>query len=239
MDLVFPDRGLHLGVLNALLTSGALDSADLVAIVESTGPDGPDDGYPGPGPRLARSLDLLHAVAVPATEAAAITHLYFDGGNEIYLLIEKTLDIDTGGESDDYNVTSLEGIQALSGLESLDLDGHGYRSTPLDLTPLTGHPRLSVLRLTGFCSSAALESLPQLRNLDVHYADLDEPEVADRLAARGVTVRHSWRREHAVRRALRRRAASQGGAASQGAAAGQGSGGAVVPDSQASKNEPN
>ncbi|MGC4897007.1 DUF6892 domain-containing protein [Micromonospora sp. DT31] len=195
MSLVFADRGLHLGVLNALLTSGVVAEADLIAIVESTGPDGPDDGYPGPGPRLAASLGLLHAVAVPAAEVAAITHLYFDGGNEIYMLIEQTLDIDTGGETDDYQVLSLDGIQALSGLQWLDLDGHGYRSTGLDLTPLTGHPSLSRLCLTGFCTQAAvLDSLPRLENLDVHYASLDDPEVPDRLAARGVTVRHSWRR---------------------------------------------
>jgi hypothetical protein len=191
MTIVFADRGLHLGVLNALLTDGVIAAADLRAIIESTGPDGPDDGYPGPGPRLAASLDLLHAVAVPPAAAAAIDHLDFDGGNEIYMLIEQTLDIDTGGESDDYNVTSLEGIHALSGLRSLDLDGHGYHPAPLDLIPLTGHPTLSELFLTGDCTGAgALESLPTLRNLDVTLANLDDADVPTRLEARGVTVRH-------------------------------------------------
>ncbi|MEW2378003.1 hypothetical protein AB0883_18115 [Micromonospora sp. NPDC047812] len=195
MTIVFADRGLHLGVLNALLTNGVIAAADLTAIIESTGPDGPDDGYPGPGPRLAASLDLLHAVAVPSAEAAAIEHLHFDGGNEIYMLIEQTLNIDTGGESDDYNVTSLEGIHALSGLQSLDLDGHGYHPAPLDLTPLTGHPTLSELFLTGDCTGAeALESLLALRNLDVTLAHLDDPDVPTRLEARGVTVRHGGRR---------------------------------------------
>ncbi|MEH1017883.1 hypothetical protein V6U90_33095, partial [Micromonospora sp. CPCC 206060] len=74
MTIVFADRGLHLGVLDALRTNGVIAAADLRAIIESTGPDGPDDGYPGPGPRLAASLDLLHAVAVPSAEAAAINH---------------------------------------------------------------------------------------------------------------------------------------------------------------------
>ncbi|BCL16906.1 DUF6892 domain-containing protein [Micromonospora sagamiensis] len=195
MTIVFADRGLHLGVLNALLTNGVIAAADLGAIVESTGPDGPDDGYPGPGPRLAASLDLLHAVTVPSAAAAAISHLDFDGGNEIYMLVEQTLDIDTGGESDDYNVTSLEGIQALSGLQSLDLDGHGYHPEPLDLTPLTGHPTLSELFLTGDCTGAgALESLPALRNLDITLAHLDDPDVPTRLEARGVTVHHRGRR---------------------------------------------
>ncbi|XTZ17995.1 DUF6892 domain-containing protein [Micromonospora echinospora] len=195
MTIVFADRGLHLGVLNALLTDEVIAAADLRAIIESTGPDGPDDGYPGPGPRLAASLDLLHAVTVPSAAAAAIDNLDFDGGNDIYMLVEQTLDIDTGGESDDYNVTSLEGIHALSGLQSLDLDGHGYHPAPLDLTPLTGHPNLSKLFLTGDCTGAeALESLPALRDLDVSLAHLDDPDVLTRLEARGVTVRHGRRR---------------------------------------------
>ncbi|MEH1017209.1 hypothetical protein V6U90_29455 [Micromonospora sp. CPCC 206060] len=119
----------------------------------------------------------------------------FDGGNEIYMLIEQTLDIDTGGESDDYNVTSLEGIHALPGLQSLDLDGHGYHPAPLDLTPLTDHPTLSELFLTGDCTGAgALESLLALRNLDITLAHLDDPNVPTRLEARGVTVHHRRRR---------------------------------------------
>lgn len=195
MTIVFVDRGLHLGVLDALLNRGVIAAADLRAITESTGPDGPDDGYPGPGPRLAASLNLLHAFAVPAAEVAAIDQLDFDGGNEIYMLIEQTLDIDTGGESDDYNVTSLEGVHALSGLRSLDLDGHGYHPAPLDLTPLTGHPTLAKLVLTGDCTTAgALESLPALRDLDVTLARLDDPDVLSRLEGRGVTVRHRRRR---------------------------------------------
>ncbi|MFY1594945.1 DUF6892 domain-containing protein [Micromonospora sp. WMMD737] len=188
MTLIFADLGLHLGVLDALLDD-AIAADDLKALIESTGPDGPEDGYPGPGPRLQASLKLLHAVTVPPAEAAAITELQFDGGSDIYMLIEQTLDIDTGGESDDYNVTSLEGIRALSGLQSLDLDGHGYRPGPLDLTPLTGHPALSELVLTGKCTgAAALESLPALRTLDVSLAHLDDPDVLTRLEARGTTI---------------------------------------------------
>ena len=171
MTIVFADRGLHLGVLNALLTTGAIAAADLAAIVASTGPDGPEDGYPGPGPRLKASLELLHAYALPVDAVAAVEELDFDGGNDIYMLIEQALDIDTGGESDDYNVTSLAGIQELSSLRSLNLDGHGYRETPLDLSPLAGHPALTTLMLTGECTSAAtLESLPALRDLDVSLA---------------------------------------------------------------------
>lgn len=48
MTIVFPDRGLHLGVLGALLDLGATDAASLVAIVESTGPTGPDNAVPAP-----------------------------------------------------------------------------------------------------------------------------------------------------------------------------------------------
>lgn len=106
------------------------------------------------------------------------------------MLIEQTLDVDTGGESDDYNVTSLEGIQALSALQSLNLDGHGYRPSPLDLTPPAAHPTLTRLLLTGKCTAATtLESLPALRDLDISLAHLDDPDVLPRLEARGVTIR--------------------------------------------------
>jgi hypothetical protein len=195
VTITFADRGLHVGVLNALLTGGVIAAADLTAIVDSTGPDGPDDGYPGPGPRLAASLEVLHAYALPAGAVATIEHLDFDGGNDIYMLIEQTLDIDTGGESDDYQVTSLAGIDALAALRSLSLDGHGYHPEPLDLTPLAGHPALADLTLTGTCTAAAvLESLPALRTLDISLARLDDPQVAGRLEDRGVTVRHGRRR---------------------------------------------
>ncbi|WP_033337671.1 DUF6892 domain-containing protein [Catenuloplanes japonicus] len=186
---IFADRGLHLGVLDTLLSNGGIAAADLRALVESTGPDGPDDGYPGPGPRLAASLALLHAVPIPPALAATVTEVDFDGSNDIYMLIEQTLDIDTGGESDDYNVASIEGIHLLPALLSLNLDGHGYHPDPLDLTPLAGHPALTTLMLTGACTAAGtLESLPALRNLDVGLARLDDPAVLPRLAARGVTV---------------------------------------------------
>ncbi|GAA1582509.1 DUF6892 domain-containing protein [Actinoplanes couchii] len=195
MSIVFADRGLHLGVLDALLNAGALDPAALVTIVESTGPDGPEDGYPGPGPRLAASLTLLHAFGITEAQAAAVEAVDFDGGNEIYMLVEQTLDIDTGGESDDYIVASLAGERQLPGLRSLDLDGHGYRSAALDLTPLAGHPTLEKLLLTGDATAAAtLESLPALRDLDVSLAgNLDDPDVLNRLENRGVAVRRRGR----------------------------------------------
>ncbi|HWS33051.1 MAG TPA: hypothetical protein VN408_09945 [Actinoplanes sp.] len=190
MTLVLPDRGLHLGVLSALLTAGVIDDGTVRAIVESTGPDGPEDGYPGPGPRLAASLDLLHALPFTPAQAAAAEDVDFDGGNTVYMLVEEILDIDTGGESDDYTVHSLAGIHALSGLRSLDLDGHGYRDAPLDLTPLAGHPTLARLLLTGDSTAAGvLESLPALTDLDVSLAHLDDSTVLSRLESRGVAVR--------------------------------------------------
>lgn len=189
MTLLIADRGLHLGVLDALLANGSITATDLTELVDSTGPDGPEDGYPGSGPRLWASLDLLHAFPVPAAAVARIDHLDFDGGNEIYMLIEQALDIDTGGESDDYDVMSLEGIQALTGLRSLYLNGHGYQTT-LDLTPLANHPGLTELHLYGDCTaSVTLESLPALSSLDVTQAGIDDRDVLTRLAARGVTVR--------------------------------------------------
>ncbi|MEU4693840.1 hypothetical protein [Actinoplanes sp. NPDC023714] len=74
MTVAFPSRGLHLGVLDELLTSGAIDAAGLAAIV---------------GPSLGASLDLLHAVPVSSEQAATIESLDFDGGSEIYVSLAR------------------------------------------------------------------------------------------------------------------------------------------------------
>jgi hypothetical protein len=105
-------------------------------------------------------------------------------------LEEETLDIDTGGETDHYQLGSLAGIERLDGLQVLNLDGHGYRKAPLDLGPLRDHPALQQLVLSGKCINASvLEQMPALTVVDLQLGSLDDGAVLERLAARGVEVR--------------------------------------------------
>lgn len=185
----FPDPGLRLGILDALLRLGHLDAAGLQArLADIRDPDvevdrEEEDRW------IAEALARLAEVEIDPAHLCEIEQLDFDGGNDIYMLIEETLDIDTGGETDHYQVGSLVGIERLPGLQVLDLDGHGYRSAPLDLGPLRDHPAMRKVVLTGKCMGAqALEHIPTLAEVARRGSVVDDDAVLERLTARGVTV---------------------------------------------------
>lgn len=183
-----PDPGLFLGVLQALLEQELLDQDRLdpaLADIETSDEEEDDEQA-----RVAAAIARLHETPLPAAAVARVERVDFDGGNDIYMLIEEVLGIDTGGEEDYYCLGSLQGIGALTALKALNLDGHGYRRAALDLSPLAGHPNLADVYLTGTCTHAgALERLPALKQLRARAADLDDPGVLDRLRRRGVDVR--------------------------------------------------
>jgi hypothetical protein len=185
------DIGLGLGILEALLRLDHLDEVELQArLADIRDPDVEVDRW-SENQWIAEALARLGQVEIDPAHLPTIERLDFDGGNDIYMLIEETLDIDTGGETDHYQVGSLAGIERLSGLQVLDLDGHGYRKGSLDLGPLRDHPALRKVVLSGKCSAAgALEHMPALTELDARQGSaVDDPTVLERLAARGIAVR--------------------------------------------------
>jgi len=180
--VVFPDPGLHIAVLGALLEAEAIDPERIEAKLE--GIEGDDEME-----RLRTAMGRLHSMRLDRKKVARIERLDFDGGNEIYLMMEDGAGIYTGGEDDSYSLRSLEGIAALTALETLDLDGHGSADEPLDLRHLAGNTALAQFILSGDCKHAeALETLPKLAKLDVRLGSVDDAAVLDRLAARGVVV---------------------------------------------------
>ena len=177
--VTFPDSGLHLAVLGVLLERDAVSEdaiRDRLASVE--------------GEEIARikeAVKRLHAMPLPKAAVSAIEYLDFDGGNDIYMTLEAAIDVDTGGEDDFYQLSSLAGIEALESLASLNLDAYGYREADLDLTPLANHPSLSRLMLSGSCTNAkVLETLPKLTKLS--GGELDDKSVLERLEKRGVNA---------------------------------------------------
>lgn len=188
-----PDTGLRLGVLNALLEIGRLDDEALrkrlAGIADEEYEEDEDDEKDEEDVRIERALERLRDVEIDPEALVEIERIGFDGGNDIYMLIEETIDVDTGGETDHYQLGSLAGIERFTGLHTLSLDGHGYRKADLDLGPLRGHPTLVTLSLTGRCTNVgALETIGTLGKLDVSYGGVDDEAALDRLAARGVTV---------------------------------------------------
>lgn len=179
-----PDTGLRLAIMNALIALGRLDEAALRERLADIHDDEHDEDV-----LITTALARLATVELDADALAQIERIDFDGGNDIYMLIEETIDVDTGGETDHYQLGSLAGIERLVALRSLSLDGHGYRDTVLDLGPLRDHPTLAKLVLSGRCSNAAaLESLAALAKLDYRLGTLDDETVAERLVARGVEL---------------------------------------------------
>ena len=184
-----PDPGLFLAVLQALIEQDILPEERLdpvLADIETS-----DDELGGvEAARVAAALALLHAVPLPTGALARVQTLDFDRGNDIYMLIEELLDIDTGGQRPYYALRSLQGVAALTALTALNLDGHGHPgAAALDLAPLAGHPTLASIYLSGRCTHAsALEALPALNTLRARREHLDDPTVLTRLAARGVEI---------------------------------------------------
>jgi hypothetical protein len=184
------DSGLRLGIIEALLALGHLDEGDLSErLADIRDPDVEvDREYEDQW--IAQALARLAEVEIDPDTLTEIERLGFDGGNDIYMLIEEALDIDTGGETDHYQVGSLAGIERLTGLRVLNLDGHGYRKAALDLGPLRDHPTLARVVLSGKCIAAqALEHMPALTEVDIGLGSVDDAGVLERLAARGVDVR--------------------------------------------------
>jgi hypothetical protein len=184
-----PDSGLRLAILDALLGLGHLDDEALHSKLDGIRDPEVDDPWEFENEWIAAALGRLEEVELDPAQLREIERIDFDGGNDIYMLIEETLDIDTGGETDHYQLGSLAGIERLTGLQVLNLDGHGYRKAPLDLGPLRNHPALQRVRSSGRCINAqALEHMPALREIDVGLGSLDDEHVLDRLAVRGVAV---------------------------------------------------
>lgn len=183
--IVFPDPGFHIAVLGALFEMKCVPQK----IVETAlkGLDFDDDA--SEDERLLAAMARLHALKLDPERLKAIESVDFDGGNEIYMMLEDGAGTETGGEADTYELKAITGIAALSGLKTLSLDGHGYRAKTLDLKPLEGHPSLAHLILSGKNKPATvLETLPNLARLDVRLGSVDKPAVLDRLVKQGVEV---------------------------------------------------
>jgi hypothetical protein len=177
------DGGLWLAVLTSLLHARKLTAAKIRAQLGAIPPGQPESV------RVATAIERLLSFPLDAKLLAAVESIDFDGGNEIYYVIERELDIDTGGESSYYDVHSIAGIGALTSLAEAELYGHDSRGPGLDLSPLADHPSITTLSLGGrLTGAAALERLPALKSLELEYAKLDDQRVVARLRRRGVAI---------------------------------------------------
>ncbi len=181
----FPCASMHLAVLGALWAQKLikLPLKKLLADIEV------DEDSDDPDEALREAVTRLHDVPIEPAAAAKLTHLDFSGGNAIYLELEEIVDAHTGGETDAYQLGSLEGIDKLTALRSLSLSGFGYNPGGVDLKPLAEHPSLSEITLSGKCANGeALASIANLSKIDFDGAVSLGEEVIARLKAKGVAI---------------------------------------------------
>ncbi len=146
-----------MGVLEALLTNERISEQAITQAIQQAAAQveisefgDVDDGeryldFDEVETLLQRLGAALGGLEVSQSDLDTIRTMHFDGGNEIYMLLEEQAgeafemsgDFDTGGESMIYNVNAFDGIESLTNLESLNLDGHGYSKVTRDVRPLS------------------------------------------------------------------------------------------------------
>lgn len=189
--LTMPDPGFHLAVLGALVEAEAVSESALErhgkGVAKALDALDEDDEHG----RLTLALAHFHKLPLAAAKVRKIDALDFDGGNVVYMTLEEIAGTYSGGETDAYAVQSLAGIDALVGLQRLDLDSHGCPADGelRDLAPLANLPALEEIQLCDCTNADALLTLPKLRRVTLLGAVTVEPAgVIEELKRRGVEV---------------------------------------------------
>ena len=177
----FNDPNLKLVILNALLGRDVIKLGtpeELAAHVLGRAVDLEDEGWA----RLPEAHDYLQRYPLSAAQLAQVDTIVFDGGLDIYRYAWYHWD----GESDEFDVRSLDGIERCTALKHFTLIA---MANGLDLARLAAVRSLQSVELYVDCvNSAALLALPELRSLECFARSLDDLTVIETLRARGVKV---------------------------------------------------
>jgi hypothetical protein len=167
---------LALAIRNALVKTGQLQMREIAR-------DEDDDTFD------TGVFRALVALPVAAEALASIQTLSWQGGEPLQHIVWPQWD----GESDEFDVQSLAGIEQLTGLECLDL----LNCDLVDLSPLATLPKLSKLSLHGGFVDA-LEPLlhcPALKVIDIRTLGYERNPtnmaVIKRLLRSGVELTHT------------------------------------------------
>jgi hypothetical protein len=175
---------LKLVVLNELRTSGLIDlgsEEELATFVLGREADLETEGSDF-SPEIYEYL-----VRYPLTQAqlSSITELNFDGGNEIYFYVWYHWD----GESDEFTVTSLAGIEKCENLRAYNEATMVEDCDLNDLLPLRNLESVQFGDGSLHRGGRALLELPALRSVTCFESSLLDSGVLAELSAKGVTVK--------------------------------------------------
>jgi hypothetical protein len=181
------DPNLRLTLLQAAWDAGALPPFDKQAFYQNTlgEPYDPKADY---NERIDKRVrDALLATPMPDDVLERLKVVAWDGGNDVHHFVWTNWD----GESDEFDVADLTGIEKCKNLERL-LFIAGARFT--DCKPLTGMSKLRDVMIHGtkLFDLRPLSTLPALDKLEVAFAATDENRaVVEILRNRGVTL-ETW-----------------------------------------------
>jgi hypothetical protein len=186
----YDEENFHLVLLNQLLRHGRVTEAELEAFVragvdvEALRRGAEEDGIPGEAAAARAVVARLAARALDDDDYAAIESLTSDGGDDIYMLIEGLVDIDSGGEEDWYDTVGSQELRACRNVRRVVANCYFQG---LDCELLVGLPAVEKVDLgLRWRHAEALLRVPALQQVTVR-GELPAPLVAE-LAARGVQV---------------------------------------------------
>lgn len=183
------EENFHLVLLTQLLRRGRTTEAELTAFVEA-GVDlealrrlGAEDNA-GEAAAARAVASRLAQRPISAEDLAAIEAVNSDGGDEIYMLIEGLLDIDSGGEEDWYDTRGGSLLRACRNVRRVRADCYFQG---VDCEALAELPHLEEVGLgLRWQNAEALLRAPALRRVT---ASRPLPaELVAQLQARGVEV---------------------------------------------------
>jgi hypothetical protein len=152
----FKDAGFRLTVISSLLDLGHFKKE--LAAAEKAGGDVDDYEI---DPVVQRAVD---GFALTPELLARVKSISPDGGDILYNALIPVWD----GESDEFDIKSLEDVSLLPNLEKVSL--HAMCAKGLDLMPLAGAPRLKELRTSlgkGWVKGLAVHALLKKRGVSV------------------------------------------------------------------------
>lgn len=178
----FRDRNLKLAVLDTLLADRRIqlgEPAEFAQFVLRRRCDLEREGYE----RIEAAHDALARLPLTDDELAAVTWLDFGGGSEVV----RHAHYFWNGETGDFDVHDLSGLDRLPALETLSLD---ERCRVTDLRQIAGLGLQELALGLGPYEHEAvlLSALPRLRRLSLFSGALSQP-TCDALRARGVQLR--------------------------------------------------
>jgi hypothetical protein len=178
----FADPNFKLAVLSSLVENDVLDLAgyeDLARFVLKRPVDLEKEGYE----LIPEAYDYLVRYPLSESDLALVETITFDGGNEIYSYCFRFWN----GETEEFEVKSLEGIAHCANLRSLICIAVIEK---LDIAQLVGLRKLEEINLAEVCINAdRLLDLPALKKLTFHEGVIADPILLARLRAKGVAIK--------------------------------------------------